>query len=64
PNGGAFSLELPVAATVEVFASNGILQQRLESGAGVVALNIERSGIYFIRVTGGGRAAVKRVIVR
>ncbi|MDE7150467.1 MAG: T9SS type A sorting domain-containing protein, partial [Bacteroidales bacterium] len=64
PNGGAFSLELPVAATVEVFASNGILQQRLESGAGTVRLQVNRSGIYFLRITGNGLNAVYKVVIR
>ncbi|MDE5703801.1 MAG: chitobiase/beta-hexosaminidase C-terminal domain-containing protein, partial [Bacteroidales bacterium] len=42
PSNGVFNLELPVSATVEVFASNGVLRQRVEAGAGVVTLNIER----------------------
>ncbi|MDE6112018.1 MAG: chitobiase/beta-hexosaminidase C-terminal domain-containing protein, partial [Bacteroidales bacterium] len=64
PTSGLFNLELPVAATVEVFASNGVLVQRMTLGEGNATLNIERSGIYFLRITGEGRTTVKRLIVR
>ena len=64
PSNGLFNIELPVAATIEVFASNGVLTQRISANAGVATLNIDRSGIYFLRITGEGRAAIKRVIVR
>ncbi|MDE5742907.1 MAG: T9SS type A sorting domain-containing protein, partial [Bacteroidales bacterium] len=64
PTSGVFNLELPVAATVEVFMSNGMLYQRMKLGEGATTLNIERSGIYVLRITGEGRTAVKRVIVR
>ncbi|MDE6514512.1 MAG: T9SS type A sorting domain-containing protein, partial [Bacteroidales bacterium] len=64
PNGGLFHLELPVAATVEVFAANGRLCRRLQSGAGTATLRIDRPGLYLLRITGGGRTMVKRVIVR
>ncbi|MDE6514582.1 MAG: T9SS type A sorting domain-containing protein, partial [Bacteroidales bacterium] len=46
PTSGVFNLELPVAATVEVFMSNGMLYQRMKLGEGATTLNIERSGIY------------------
>ena len=64
PSNGLFNIELPVAATIEVFASNGVLTQRISANAGVATLNIDRSGIYFIRIAGEGRAAIKRVVVR
>ncbi|MDE5559790.1 MAG: chitobiase/beta-hexosaminidase C-terminal domain-containing protein, partial [Bacteroidales bacterium] len=64
PTSGVFNLELPVAATVEVFMSNGMLYQRMKLSEGTTTLNIERSGIYFLRITGEGRTAVKRIIVR
>ncbi len=64
PNGGAFSLDLPVPATVEVFASNGVLRERINAGAGVLSLSLDRSGIYFLRITGEGRTTVKRIVVR
>lgn len=64
PSDGEFQLDLPVAATVEVFASTGVLRQRMEAGAGIVTLNIDRSGIYFLRITADGRTTVKRVVVR
>ncbi|MDE6113059.1 MAG: T9SS type A sorting domain-containing protein, partial [Bacteroidales bacterium] len=64
PTSGLFNLELPVAATVEVFMSNGMLYQRMKLSEGNATLNIERSGIYFLRITGEGRTAIKRVIVR
>ncbi|MDE5743343.1 MAG: T9SS type A sorting domain-containing protein, partial [Bacteroidales bacterium] len=59
-----FNIELPVAATVEVFMSNGMLYQRLKLSEGATTLNIERSGIYFLRITGEGRTTIKRLIVR
>lgn len=64
PSGGLFNLELPVAATVEVFAANGLLCRRLTLGAGVSTLNISSKGLYLLRVTAGGRTAVSRVVVR
>ncbi|MDE6515351.1 MAG: T9SS type A sorting domain-containing protein [Bacteroidales bacterium] len=41
-----------------------MLYQRMKLGEGATTLNIERSGIYVLRITGEGRTAVKRVIVR
>ena len=64
PSNGVFNIELPVAATIEVFASNGVLTQRVNAAAGNATLNINRSGIYFLRITGEGRTAIKRIIVR
>ncbi len=64
PSDGEFSIELPVAATVEVFMANGTLFRSLNLGAGVTTLNIERSGIYFLRIAGDGRIVIKRIIVR
>ncbi|MDE5743540.1 MAG: chitobiase/beta-hexosaminidase C-terminal domain-containing protein, partial [Bacteroidales bacterium] len=64
PSNGVFNIELPVAATIEVFMSNGMLYQRLKFNEGAATLNIERSGIYFLRITGEGRTTIKRVIVR
>ncbi|MDE6440970.1 MAG: chitobiase/beta-hexosaminidase C-terminal domain-containing protein, partial [Bacteroidales bacterium] len=64
PSNGLFNIELPVAATMEVFMSNGMLYQRVKAMAGVATLNIERSGIYILRITGEGRTTVKRIIVR
>ncbi|MDE6515007.1 MAG: chitobiase/beta-hexosaminidase C-terminal domain-containing protein, partial [Bacteroidales bacterium] len=64
PSNGVFNIELPVAATIEVFMSNGMLYQRVKALAGSATLNIERSGIYFFRITGEGRTAIKRVVVR
>ena len=64
PSNGLFNIELPVAATIEVFASNGVLTQRVNANAGVATLTVNRSGIYFLRITGEGRAVIKRIIVR
>ena len=64
PSNGLFNLELPVAATIEVFASNGVLTQRVNAAAGVSTLTLDRSGIYFLRISGEGRTVIKRVIVR
>ena len=64
PSEGLFNIELPVAATIEVFTANGVLTQRVNATAGVATLNVNRSGIYFLRITGEGRTTVKRVVVR
>lgn len=64
PSHGQFHIELPVAARVEVFGSNGVLRQRVEAGAGLLTLTVDHSGVYFIRITGEGRTTVKRVVVR
>ena len=64
PSNGLFNIDLPVAATIEVFASNGVLTQRVNAAAGVFTLTLDRSGIYFLRIAGEGRATVKRVVVR
>ena len=64
PSNGLFNIDLPVAATIEVFASNGVLTQRVNAAAGVFTLTLDRSGIYFLRIAGEGRATIKRVIVR
>ena len=64
PSNGLFNIELPVAATIEVFASNGVLTQRVNAAAGVFTLTLDRSGIYFLRIAGEGRTAIKRVVVR
>ena len=64
PSNGLFNLELPVAVTIEVFASNGVLTQRVNAAAGVSTLTLDRSGIYFLRIAGEGRTVIKRVIVR
>lgn len=64
PSGGVFHLELPAAATVEVFAANGVLCQRFNAAAGTATLNLNRSGVYLLRIAGHGRTTVKRVVVR
>ena len=64
PSTGVFHIELPVAATVEVFASNGVLVRSFNAAAGKSTLSLDHSGIYFVRIMGEGRATVKRVIVR
>ena len=64
PSNGLFNIKLPVAVTIEVFASNGVLTQRVNAAAGVFTLTLDRSGIYFLRITGEGRTAIKRIIVR
>ena len=64
PSTGVFHIELPVAATVEVFASTGVLVRSFNAAAGKSTLSLDHSGIYFVRIMGEGRATVKRVIVR
>ncbi|MDE5762984.1 MAG: chitobiase/beta-hexosaminidase C-terminal domain-containing protein [Bacteroidales bacterium] len=64
PNNGMFHIELPVAATVDVFASNGVLVKSLTATEGKTTLSLNHSGIYFVRVMAGNKSTVKRVIVR
>ena len=64
PSTGVFHIELPVAATVEVFAGNGVLVRSFNAAAGKSTLSLDHSGIYFVRIMGEGRTTVKRVIVK
>ncbi|MDE5606599.1 MAG: T9SS type A sorting domain-containing protein, partial [Bacteroidales bacterium] len=59
-----FYIELPVDATIDIFATNGVLVRSINAKAGKTTLNLDHSGIYFLRIAGEGRATVKRVIVR
>ncbi|MCM1169039.1 MAG: fibronectin type III domain-containing protein [Bacteroides sp.] len=65
PTTGNFSVYVPVAAKVEVFASNGIVVKNLTMTAGTREMRLDNSGIYFVRFTAeDGRVAVQRVVVR
>ena len=64
PNTGVFYVELPVEATIDVFASNGVLVRSIAAKAGKTTLSLDHSGIYFVRVMAGNKTTVKRVIVR
>ncbi|MDE5544776.1 MAG: chitobiase/beta-hexosaminidase C-terminal domain-containing protein, partial [Bacteroidales bacterium] len=64
PNTGVFYIELPVDATIDIFATNGVLVRSINAKAGKATLSLDYSGIYFLRIAGEGTATVKRVIVR
>lgn len=64
PNAGTFNVAVPERANIEIFGLNGAKVMSREMNAGVETFSIERSGIYFVRVMAGNKAAVKRVVVR
>lgn len=64
PNNGVFNMELPQNAVVEIFASNGLLMNRMDVSAGTTALHIKNAGVYFVKVVANGQVAVKKIIVR
>ncbi|MDE5605888.1 MAG: T9SS type A sorting domain-containing protein, partial [Bacteroidales bacterium] len=66
PNPTAETVYVEVAepALLEVFALNGRMVFRKETGAGVQAVTLEKSGIYIIKVSSGDRVSVKRVVRR
>ncbi|MDE6630922.1 MAG: T9SS type A sorting domain-containing protein, partial [Bacteroidales bacterium] len=63
PNRGDFYVEVPEGSRVEVFTSRGALLQRLENVSGKRNLHVQAAGLYIVRVSVNGKAAVKRVIV-
>ena len=66
PNPTAETVYVEVAepALLEVFALNGRMVFRKEIGAGVQAVTLEKSGIYFLRVSAGERMAIRRIVKR
>lgn len=64
PNSGICSIDLPVAATIEVLSANGMPMQRIEAGAGTHTLHITQSGLYILRITAENATNVQRVMVR
>ncbi|MDE6694708.1 MAG: chitobiase/beta-hexosaminidase C-terminal domain-containing protein [Bacteroidales bacterium] len=63
PNRGDFCVDVPEGSRVEVFTSRGVLLKRLEDVSGLQNLHVHASGLYIVRVSVNGKAAVKRVIV-
>ncbi|MDE7103446.1 MAG: T9SS type A sorting domain-containing protein, partial [Bacteroidales bacterium] len=66
PNPTAETVYVEVAepALLEVYALNGRMVFRKEIGAGVQAVTLEKSGIYFLRVSAGERVAIRRIVRR
>lgn len=64
PTEGLFNVAVPAAATVEVFAANGTLVERLDVPAGETALRLNQAGMYFVKIIVNGQSAVKKLIVR
>lgn len=63
PSTGVFSLDVPERAQVEIFAVNGQLVRQMEVMAGKTAVQIDRNGVYFMRVRANGKTAVKRIVI-
>lgn len=63
PSTGVFSLDVPERAQVEIFAVNGQLVKQMEVMAGKTAVQIDRNGVYFMRVRANGKTAVKRIVI-
>ena len=63
PNRGDFCVDVPEGSRVEVFTSRGVLLKRLEDVSGLQNLHVHASGLYIVRVSVNGKAAVKRVVV-
>lgn len=63
PSHGMFNLNVPERAQVEIFAVNGQMIRQMEVMAGKTAVEINRAGVYFLRVRAGGKTAVKRVVI-
>lgn len=65
PTSGDFYLNVPVAANVEIFSSNGQIVKRASLATGSHAFSLNQSGVYFVRVmAANGKSIVKRVVVR
>lgn len=64
PNDGLFYLQVPDGSRVEVYSSLGRLVRVLPDVSGSVRLDLDRSGLYLVRVSREGISSVRRVIVR
>lgn len=64
PSDGAFKVEVPVAAEVEIINTSGVVVKHATVAAGVTALRLENSGLYFVRFTANGQVAIKKLVVR
>lgn len=63
PSTGLFNLNVPERAQVEIFAVNGQMIRQMGVMAGKTAVEINRAGVYFLRVRAGGKTAVKRIVI-
>ena len=65
PSNGEFNVSVAENVTVEVFNTNGQIVKRVRLNAGVNAMQLNNSGIYFVRFTAAnGQVAIKKVVVR
>ena len=65
PSNGEFNVSVAENVTVEVFNTNGQIVKRARLNAGVNAMQLNYSGIYFVRFTAAnGQVAIKKVVVR
>ncbi|MDE5762212.1 MAG: T9SS type A sorting domain-containing protein, partial [Bacteroidales bacterium] len=64
PTTGVFYVEVAESARMEIFTVGGVMVRSAELRAGKNELRLDRSGIYFVRLTNAHGAAVNRVIVR
>lgn len=63
PSNGIFNLDVPERAQVEIFAVNGQLVKQMEVMAGKTSVQINRTGVYFMRVRANGKTAVRRIVI-
>ncbi|MDE5574475.1 MAG: T9SS type A sorting domain-containing protein, partial [Bacteroidales bacterium] len=64
PTDGVVYIKLAEAARMEIFTLGGTVLRSEELSAGRNELRLDQSGIYFIRLTNGTAATVRRVVVR
>ena len=64
PNNGTMYIDLTENARMEVFTATGLNLRSEELTAGKTPINLNGSGIYFIRLSNPTGATVKRVVVR
>ena len=64
PTTGVFYVEVAENARMEIFTLGGVVVRSAELRAGKNELRLDQSGIYFVRLTNGTAATVRRVVVR
>ncbi|MDE7337697.1 MAG: T9SS type A sorting domain-containing protein, partial [Bacteroidales bacterium] len=64
PTTGVFYVEVAESARMEIFTVGGVMIRNAELSEGKNEIRLDRSGIYFVRLTGAHGAAVNRVIVK